>query len=67
MRRKRLPNSIRKFIRFEKAKIRRQVFNADEIKGLIGELYKNLTLKPKIKKLPKTEISQKKVKVNVTK
>jgi len=36
---KRLPKSIRKFIRREKARIRREVLDLKEQDGLIDELY----------------------------
>lgn len=39
MARKRLPRSIRKFIRKEKARIRREVFDIGEQEKLIEELY----------------------------
>lgn len=39
MKRKRIPKSIRKHIREEKARIRRQVFDVKEQKRLIKELY----------------------------
>ena len=37
---KKLPNSVRKYIRFEKARIRREVLNVKEQETLIDELYK---------------------------
>ena len=40
MARKRLPKSIRKFIRLQKARIRREVFDVEEQERLIQELYK---------------------------
>jgi len=39
---KRLPKSIRKFIRKEKARIRREVFDLKEQERLIKELYKKI-------------------------
>jgi len=42
MHRKRLPKSLRKFIRSAKAKIRREVLDLAEQKKRIDELYKNL-------------------------
>jgi hypothetical protein len=41
----RLPKSLRKFIRQEKAKIRRSVFDLAEQQRLIKELYRRLGLK----------------------
>ncbi len=38
-----LPKSLRKYIRFEKARIRREVLNSKEQERLIDELYKKLT------------------------
>ncbi|MEK7519196.1 MAG: hypothetical protein AAB565_00190 [Patescibacteria group bacterium] len=43
MTKKRLPKSIRKFIRREKARIRRQVLDLKEQEKLISDLYKKLT------------------------
>jgi len=40
IRRKRLPKSLRKFIRREKARIRREVLDLKEQEKLIQELYK---------------------------
>ena len=40
MRKKRLPNSLRKYIRQEKARIRRQFLDLEEQKRQIAELYK---------------------------
>jgi hypothetical protein len=45
MERKRMPNSLRKHIRLEKARIRRQVLDLKEQKRLIDELYKKLIIK----------------------
>lgn len=42
MGKKRLPKSLRKFIRQEKARIRREVLDLNEQKRLIDELYKNI-------------------------
>lgn len=42
---KRLPKSLRKFIRQEKAKIRRSVFDLTEQQRLIKELYQKLNIK----------------------
>jgi hypothetical protein len=40
MKKKRLPKSLRKFIRQEKARIRRQGLDLEELKQKIKELYK---------------------------
>jgi hypothetical protein len=42
MKRKRLSKSLRKYIRKEKARIRREVLNTEEQKKLINEIYQNL-------------------------
>lgn len=42
MKRKRLPRSLRKFIRQEKARIRRETLDLEEQKRLIKELYEKL-------------------------
>ena len=47
---KKLPKSIRKYIRKEKARIRREVLDIKEQKRLINELYQKF-LPKKIKKL----------------
>lgn len=39
---KRLSHGIKKFIRKEKARIRREVFDLEEQKRLIKELYENI-------------------------
>jgi len=39
MKRKRLPKSLRKFIRKEKARIRREVLDLKEQKRLVNEIY----------------------------
>jgi len=41
MAKKKLPKSVRKYIRQEKARIRREVLNLEEQKRLIQELYEN--------------------------
>jgi len=46
---KRMPQSIRKFIRREKARIRREVLDIKEQEGLINELYKKYIIKFKEK------------------
>jgi len=45
-----LPNSIRKFIRKEKARIRREVLDLKEQEKLISQLYEKLLKKPEYKK-----------------
>ncbi|MBZ9578690.1 hypothetical protein KJA14_02460 [Patescibacteria group bacterium] len=50
IRRKRLPKSLRKFIRKEKARIRREVLDLKEQERLIQELYKKFFENLKIKK-----------------
>lgn len=47
MKKKRLPKSIRKFIRKEKARIRREIFNLKEQEEKIKELYQKLAPKDK--------------------
>lgn len=42
MAKKKLPKSLRKHIRREKARIRREVFDIEEQERLIDELYKKL-------------------------
>jgi len=42
---KKLSKSVRKYIRKEKARIRREVFDIDEQKILISELYKKFKIK----------------------
>jgi len=42
MRRKKMPQSLRKFIRQEKARIRREVLDIKKQEELIAELYKKL-------------------------
>ena len=42
MRKKHLPKSLRKFIRREKARINRQVFDLKEQKKLVRNIHKNL-------------------------
>ncbi len=41
---KRLPKSVRKFIRKEKARIRRETFDIEEQRKKIEELYQKLNL-----------------------
>ena len=48
MAKKRMPKSLRKFIRKEKARIRREVFDMKEQEKLISQLYQKF-LKPKNK------------------
>lgn len=42
---KKLPKSIRKYIRKEKARIRREVFDMEEQKRLINQLYQKFKIK----------------------
>ena len=42
MERKRLPKSLRKFVRLEKARIRREVLDLKEQERLISELYQKI-------------------------
>lgn len=51
---KRLPQSIRKFIRREKARIRREVLNIKKQEELISQLYQRF-LKQSLNKLKKKE------------
>lgn len=51
---KKLPKSVRKFIRSEKARIRRQVFRSEERKQLINELYEKFFSKSE-KQIAKAE------------
>jgi hypothetical protein len=70
MTKKRLPKSIRKFIRREKARIRREVFGLEKQKKVLEELYQKLNPKKKKsddktieileRKIPKSKISVKK-------
>lgn len=46
---KRLPYSIRKFIRKEKARIRSQILDIEEQKRLISQLYQKFFESPEIK------------------
>ncbi len=52
MKKKRLPGSLRKFIRQEKARIRREVLDIKKQEELINELYQKLI---KIKSIPNTK------------
>lgn len=42
-----MPNSTRKYIRREKARIRREILNVKEQENLISELYQKVLNKPK--------------------
>jgi len=54
---KKLPKSVRKYIRKEKARIRREVLDIKEQEKLIDQLYEKFLKKnKKIKKLNKNEI-----------
>jgi hypothetical protein len=56
---KRIPKSLRKFIRNEKARIRRQVLDLNEQEDLINKLYDNLIKKvPEKKEIIKDEIKK---------
>jgi len=44
---KKLPKSVRRYIRKEKARIRREVLDSKERERLISQLYKNLSKKEK--------------------
>ena len=48
--RKKLPKSMRKHIRLEKAQIRRQTAGKEEQEKLIQELYQKIESPPKVKK-----------------
>lgn len=53
-----MPKSIRKYIRGEKARIHREVFDIKEQKRLIGELYKRfLRAEDKNKEVSLKEVS----------
>ena len=43
MKKERMPNSIRKFVRREKARIRRDVLSIEEQDKLIAELYQKIS------------------------
>jgi len=47
MAKKKIPNSIKRFIRREKSRIRRQFFDMKKQQELIEELYKNLKINKK--------------------
>ncbi len=50
-RRKRLPKSLRKYIRQEKARLRREILDLSEQERQIEEMYKRLGLVPDQKEL----------------
>lgn len=50
MKKKRLPGSLRKFIRQEKARIRREVLDIKKQEELINELYQKLLKKDENKR-----------------
>lgn len=54
VRKKRLPKSVRKYIRKEKARIRREVLNLEEQERLISELYKKFLKKNENKRNSQT-------------
>ena len=60
---KKLPKSIRKYIRQEKARIHREIFDIKEQEKLIDELYKKVIKSPKIKE-PVSETKNKSIKVS---
>lgn len=59
------PKSMRKYIRFQKARIRKGTLDTKKQKELIDELYKKLTAKPekKVEKPKKKEEKSKKAPV----
>ncbi len=56
---KRMPKSIRKFIRKEKARIRREILNLKEQEKLISELYQRFQRKSALAASPKQNIKDK--------
>ena len=50
MKKKKLPKGLRKYIRKEKARIRREVFDRKEQERLINELYKQFLPKKNLEK-----------------
>ena len=54
---KKMPKSIRKFIRKEKSRLRREVLDGTKRKELVSELYSRFLAKTEIRKVlvPKTE------------
>ncbi len=64
MSKKRLPRSQRKYIRQEKAQIRREVFDLKKQQELIDQLYQKFLKKPTSKKpLPKKKTLKKPTKI----
>ena len=61
---KKLPKSIRKFIRKEKARIRREVLNLKEQEKLISELYHPVRKSELIIKNKKNKVSGEKIKLS---
>lgn len=59
---KKMPKSMRKFVRTEKARIRRVVLNVGEQDKQISDLYAKLAAKPEIPEVKKPEIKAKKAK-----
>jgi capsular polysaccharide biosynthesis protein len=57
------PKSTRKYIRTEKARIHREIFDIQEQRKLIDELYKKVIKSPKIKE-PVSETKNKSIKVS---
>jgi len=67
MSKKRMPKSIRKYIRKEKARIRREVLDLKEQEEMINKMYQNILNKPEnktksVKEDKKTEKKEDKVK-----
>jgi hypothetical protein len=52
MRKKRLTKSTRKFIRFEKARIRREILDSKKQEEMIRQLYKRFSKKAAVPILP---------------
>jgi len=50
MEKKKIPKSLRKFIRLEKSRIRREVLDIKEQKRLISELYQKISKKDENKR-----------------
>ena len=63
---KKLPKSVRKYIRKEKARIRREVLELNEQEKLINQLYERFLKKPQIngKTIKKEKSKNQKIKKN---
>lgn len=62
---KKMPKSLRKFIRIRKSQIRKSVLNFEDQQRMISELYNKLARKPEIKEkseVPKVKENKAKVK-----